>query len=58
MSNIDQIYDFIIERNIATDDEIALVTCIKGWNKTSLNDIIEVRTGYRSMDQLIECEGE
>tara|TARA_R100001463_G_scaffold97607_2_gene152102 strand:+ start:775 stop:951 length:177 start_codon:yes stop_codon:yes gene_type:complete len=58
MSDLDLIYDFIVDYSIATTNEIELVTCIKGWNKTSLNDIIEVRTGYHDMDQYLECEGE
>ena len=51
------IYDFIVDYEIATADEIRLVTCITGWNKRSLNDIIEVRTGYKDMEQYEEAEG-
>jgi hypothetical protein len=51
------IYDFIVDYEIATADEIRLVTCITGWNKHSLNDIIEVRTGYKDMEQYEEAEG-
>lgn len=49
---IDEVWDLIIEYNIATDDEIRLVTSINGYNMESLNDIIYVRTGYRDIEQL------
>lgn len=47
-------WDLIVEYNIATDDEIRLVTSINGHNMEALNDIIYARTGYRSIDQLME----
>ena len=49
------IYDEVIELGIATAEEINLVKCIRGgsWEDV-LNDIIYVRTGYRSLKQLRE----
>lgn len=49
---LEELWDLIIEYNIATDDEIRLVTSINGYNMESLNDIIYVRTGYRNIEQL------
>jgi len=54
---LNDLFDFITDRGIATRNEIILVTKINGWNADSLNDIIYTRTGYRSADQLEECEG-
>lgn len=54
----DKIYDFIINNQIATSEEINLITCINGYNKTSLNDIIYARTGYHDLKQCIDCEPE
>ena len=51
-------YDYIVENKIATDSEIALVCSINGTSKESLNDIIYSKTGYRSVDQLIEMNDE
>lgn len=48
-------YDFLLENDIATTNEINLVTHINGYNKQALIDIIEVRTGY-NFDQYIEYE--
>lgn len=57
-NELDNIYDFIIEYGIATEDEINLVTSINGYNESALNDIIFVRTGYRDMEQYKEYESE
>lgn len=56
MNPLDNIWDFIVDYNIATTEELELVTCINGYHKRALNDIIEVRTGYHDMDQYLECE--
>ena len=58
MDSIEKIWDYLIETGIATEEELKLVTCIIGYNEESLNSIIYARTGYRNMDQIIECEGE
>lgn len=57
MNKLNEIFDFIVEWNIATEEEIKLVTNINGWNEDSLNDIIYVRSGYRDMKQYKESEG-
>ena len=56
--NLDEMYDYLVEMGIATADEIELVTSINGWNETSFNDILEVRTGYRNFEQYMESEDE
>ena len=50
------IYDFLLEYEIATENEISLVCSINGTNEDSLNSIIYSKTGYHSMEQLKECE--
>jgi hypothetical protein len=52
------IWDYIVEMSIATEDELRLVTSINGTNEDSLNSVLYSRTGYRSMEQIIEMEGE
>lgn len=39
-------YDYLLDYGIATPSEIHLVTHINGYNKQSMIDIIQVRTGY------------
>ena len=53
---LNQIWDYIIETGIATEEELRLITCINGWNGESLNSVIYTRTGYHSMEQIEECE--
>ena len=53
-----EVWDFILEYEIATYDELVLVTNINGYRLDVLNDIIYAKTGYRSIDQIKECEPE
>ena len=45
--------DFIIENNIATKKEVALVTGINGWKEETMTDIVFYRTGLRSYEQCV-----
>jgi len=48
----DYIYDRILELDIATEAEIDLVVKINGWSTETLEDILYVRTGYRTISQI------
>lgn len=50
------LYDFIRDNEIATEEEISLVTNINGWSEKSLNDIIWCRTEYHDAEQCYNCE--
>lgn len=45
------LWDFIIDNNIATEDEVRLVTDINGLNEETMTDIILCQTGLRSYEQ-------
>ena len=47
-------YDCLIREEIATSDEIALVTAINGDNKEAYESILYVRTGYRDFESYID----
>ena len=51
--SVDEVRAAIIENNIATEDECDLVTDICGYSLHTLNDIIEVRTGYEDIEQYL-----
>ena len=51
-----KIWDYIVEKQIATEEELKLITCINGYNEEALNDVIYARTGYHDMEQLTESE--
>lgn len=55
MEYIDRLYQSIIDYNIATENELNLIITINGYNETTLNDIIYVRTGYHSIDGYIRA---
>lgn len=49
---------YLIENNIATEDEITLVCNIVGHTQEALENILYARTGYRSLEQLREEDGD
>ena len=55
---IEQVWDLLYQYDIATENELKLVTTINGYNIDSLNDILYARTGLRDIEQLLdEIEG-
>lgn len=44
-------WDFLLTNNIATEDELSLVTDIDGYNEQSFLDVLYARTGLRSIEQ-------
>lgn len=51
-----ELWDLLVDNNIATEDELSLISYINGWNIETLNDVLYVRTGYRDIQQYKECE--
>jgi len=50
--NKEQMWDYLNENNIATEDEMRLVTCINGYSEETMLSILYARTGYRAFEQL------
>lgn len=55
---LEEVIDYLIENDIATREEIDLVTGINGYNEESIDDIIFYRTGYQDIEQYLESEDE
>ena len=51
---IEQIWDLLIDYDVATQNELKLVTSINGYTIDALNSIIYARTGYRNIEQLMK----
>ena len=51
-NEINKIWDYLVESEIATKEELDLITCINGYSVETLNDVIYARTGYHNIDQL------
>lgn len=52
--NIDQAWQLLLDYEIATENELQLITSINGYKVETLESIIYARTGLNSVDQLIE----
>lgn len=52
--NIDQAWQILLDYEIATENELHLVTNINGYKIETLESIIYARTGLNSVDQLVE----
>lgn len=50
------IWDFLRDNELATEEEIQLVTSICGFNVKALNDILNCRTEYHDIEQIYACE--
>ena len=46
---------WLLDNGIATDEELSLITGINGLTIETLNDVLYYRTGYRDREQM---EGE
>jgi len=53
---LNEIFNYLEDMQIATAEEIQLITAINGWNIETANDILYVRTGYRDLEQYTEYE--
>jgi len=51
---LDIYWDELINRGIATEEELRLVTNINGYNERSLDAVLYAKTGYRSLEQIDE----
>ena len=51
-----EIWNYILDNEIATEDELILVTNINGFNVDTLNDVLYSKTGYNDIEQLKEEE--
>lgn len=49
-------FDFLTEYGIATEDELALACYLCGRTVETLEKVLDIRTGYHSVQQYRECE--
>ena len=57
-TELENLVDTMIELGICNDDEVRLVSAINGYSEESMLDILYVRTGFRSLDQLFDSFGD
>ena len=56
-NDLTYIWDLIIDYNIATYEELKLITGINGFSIETLNDVIYYKTGYRDIEQYQDYAG-
>lgn len=49
-----EMWDFLIENNIAREETLRVVTNINGFSIETLNDVLYSETGYRDIEQYKE----
>ena len=50
--NVYDIWNYLVEYDVATEGEIQLVVDINGLSEKTMNDIIYAKTGYNNIEQL------
>ena len=51
---IEKAWDYLVDTGIATKEELALITHINGYSIDSLNSVAYARTGFDTVEQLME----
>lgn len=49
-------WDYLLENEIATENELRLITNINGFSVETLNQVLYSKLGYRDLNQYLECE--
>lgn len=53
---VSDLWDRLVDEDIATDRELELVTDIVGYTKEAMYDVLYARTGYRNFEQMEDEE--
>lgn len=53
---VDDMLDILITFEIASEEAIHLVTCINGYSKETMLNILYAQTGYRDFETFLEVE--
>ena len=57
-AEMNELWDYLTDTMLVTDEEVSLVTSINGTSLDTFESILYVRTGYRSLEQILEAEAE
>ena len=48
------LYEYYVDSEMFTQEELDLITDINGWNVETFNDALYARFGYRDLEQMLE----
>ena len=54
MDDVMRMWDTMVELGIATNEEIGLAVALCGRTIQTLESVLYIRTGYRSIEQMLE----
>ena len=52
MSELDNMWDYLLDNGIVSEETLKVITSINGYNIATLNDVLYATTGYRDLDQI------
>lgn len=55
--DLQEMYNAIIDNNIATEKELDLVCDVAGYNEETFDDVVYSRTGYQTLEDYLEDKG-
>ena len=55
---VSELWEFLLNYNIAMQTELELATALTGYNEDTLNNVLYIRTGNRNMEQYLQDIGE
>lgn len=55
---MNQLWDVMVEYGVATAEELGLALALCGTNIQTLNQVLYIRTGYRSLEQFLAEDDE
>ena len=53
----DELWDYLQDNNLASDETLKIVTSINGFTLETLESVLYAVTGYHTLDQINEEEG-
>ena len=53
-TEMEYMWDMMVELGVATDEELGLATALCGCSTETLESVLYIRTGYRTLEQMLE----
>lgn len=56
MVDLEEYWRYLVDMEIATEEELSLVTSICGYSEETLNSVLYARSAYHDLEQYTEYE--
>ena len=56
MTDVERLYNYLIDNEIFTESEIEIAVYFDGWTLDTMETLLYMRTGYRSFEQIKDYE--